>query len=431
MVIAIVLPGVARGAAPGHPNGPAGAAHGQATAAHGQATAAHGQATAAHEATGPHSVSSRYAYYLATANGGVYNIGGSKWYGSARAAKPSAPIVAIATSPDERGYWLAGSEGAVYRYGDAKFYGSLTGKISSPAKDVVSLAATADGRGYWLIDASGDVFSFGDAGRIGVGALPGADLQTPIVAATVTPDGHGAWLVNSAGDVFSLGDATWFGSIEGRQLASPITTIVSTPDGSGYWLASAAGNAYAFGDAAHTKGPSAPISGSIVGIIPAEDEWGYWAASSSGYVLAGGDATSRGGVTEAETGAPVVGIAPALGPLPIVVAQPYPSGSIGYDINWPQCARSGSSQAGTLPGPPKDAAGTTKYSVAIVGVDGWAIDDPNSCLAAEASWAARATEPAGVSGTPAYELYMFINSPGSGSTIDKSGPGGTCSRLSG
>ncbi|MGH9304823.1 MAG: hypothetical protein ACRDZ5_10485, partial [Acidimicrobiales bacterium] len=61
-----------------------------------------------------HQVTSYFSYYLAAANGGVFNLGGSKWYGSARGDKPAAPIVAIASTPDERGYFLAGADGAVY-----------------------------------------------------------------------------------------------------------------------------------------------------------------------------------------------------------------------------------------------------------------------------------------------------------------------------
>jgi hypothetical protein len=125
----------------------------------------------------------------------------------------------------------------------------------------------------------------------------------------------------------------------------------------------------------------------------------------------------------------VVGIAAARQ----LESPPLPAGSIGYDINWPQCASSGSPDAGTLPGPPGDAAGSTAYSIAVVGVDGWAVGDVNTCLAAEVAWAKKATYPPASqqTGAPPYDLYLFLNSPGSSSTIDGTGPAGTCADFTG
>ena len=65
------------------------------------------------------------------------------------------------------------------------------------------------------------------------------------------------------------------------------------------------------------------------------------------------------------------------------------------------------------------------YTVAIVGVDGWAVGKYNTCLQAEVRWAAKAQ---GTGGAP-YDLYMFLNSPSSSDTIDLQGPAGTCSQL--
>ncbi len=69
--------------------------------------------------------------------------------------------------------------------------------------------------------------------------------------------------------------------------------------------------------------------------------------------------------------------------------------------------------------------GRSSYTVAIVGVDGWAVGKYNTCLQAEVRWAAKAQ---GTGGAP-YDLYMFLNSPSSSDTIDQQGPAGTCSEL--
>jgi hypothetical protein len=167
----------------------------------------------------------------------------------------------------------------------------------------------------------------------------------------------------------------------------------------------------------------------VVGAIPAGSRYGYWATTSTGSIIDGGDAATRPGMGDPGDLAAVVNIAAATQ----IAPPPLPAGSAGYDINWPQCASGGSSQAGTLPGPPGDVAGSMAYSVAVVGVDGWAINDDNPCLAAEVRWAKNAVYPSGSSGSgePPYDLYMFLNSPASASTIDLTGPAGTCDNFSG
>ncbi len=376
----------------------------------------------------PRVVSTRYTYDLATASGEVLAFGGARSFGSAISYNLPAPIVGIASTSDLLGYWLVGADGSVYAFGDAVLHGSLAGKLTAP-DHVIAILPTADDGGYWLVDANGVIRPFGDAHRIGPGRLPPADLSTPIVSAAVMRNGLGAWLTNAAGEVFTIGGAVSYGSLAGTTLASPVTGMAATPSGLGYWLTEANGSTYAFGNAVPSGTATKTIPGSVVGIVPAADRWGYWAVSDKGYVVAGGDARSRGGTTLKATGSPVVGIALAQKWVPSPVGGGFPSGSVGYDVNWPQCS---GSQAGNLPGPPGDIAGSAAYSIAIVGVDGWAVGSDNPCLAAEIAWAKNATEPAGHSpGTPAYDLYIFLNSPASTSTIDQSGPAGTCSKLSG
>jgi len=80
-----------------------------------------------------------------------------------------------------------------------------------------------------------------------------------------------------------------------------------------------------------------------------------------------------------------------------------------------------------LPGAPSYPAGTADYTIAVVGVDGWAVGSPNPCLSAEISWAKSAK---GTNGAP-YDLYMFLNSPAATDTIDLEGPYGSCDSFSG
>ncbi|HXY45100.1 MAG TPA: hypothetical protein VEH29_13010 [Acidimicrobiales bacterium] len=377
--------------------------------------------------TGARHVSAAYSYDLVTAVGGVYNFGGAGWYGEETSQHLSAPIVGMAVTPDGRGYWLVGANGAVFNLGDAGWYGSLASDVLGDWQQIIAIVATADGKGYWLIDESGSVTAFGDAGPINGGQpLPPADLATPIVSAAIAPGGIGAWFTDSAGHVYVTGEAPWLGA-HVRNHVSPITSIAAAPSGLGYWLADAAGQVWGYGDV--VAGAAAPedLDGTVVGMIPAENRLGYWVATSAGAIISGGDAKSRSGPAGAL--AAVVGIAAA----PQVDPAPLPPDAVGYDVNWPQCQSPGSSEAGTLPGPPTDASGSTAYSIAVIGVDGWAFDDDNSCLAAEVAWAQQAVYPAGSSdtGTPPYDLYLFLNSPASDATADQSGPAGTCSNLSG
>jgi hypothetical protein len=79
--------------------------------------------------------------------------------------------------PDGKGYWLAATDGGIFNYGDARFFGS-TGSIKLN-KPVVALAATPDARGYWLTATDGGIFNYGDAGFFG--STGSIKLNQPIV----------------------------------------------------------------------------------------------------------------------------------------------------------------------------------------------------------------------------------------------------------
>ena len=384
--------------------------------------------------SGKRQVSPAFSYDLVTALGAVYNFGGAGWYGGETSRHLAAPIVAMAVTPGGHGYWLVGADGSVFNLGDAGWYGSPANEVLGVGQEIIAIVGTSNGKGYWLVNQSGAVLPYGDAEPINAGQpLPAADLATPIVSAAIASGGAGAWFTDAAGHVYTTGKAPRFSSRlapppSSIVLDSPIVSIAATPSGLGYWLADAAGQVWPYGDAATGTNPPTGLQGTAVGMIPAENQYGYWVATSAGSIIVGGDATARSSPAGG-TLSDVVGIAAATQ----VDPTPLPAAAMGYDINWPQCRSPGSPKAGTLPGPPRDAAGSLPYSIAVVGVDGWAVDDDNSCLAAEVTWAERAVYPASsaTTGAPPYDLYMFLNSPAPTSTIDWTGPAGTCAQLSG
>jgi hypothetical protein len=363
------------------------------------------------------------AYDLAEADGVVRALGGAVYYGSEPKASLAAPIVALLPTHDRKGYWLIGADGSVYRFGDAKDEGDAGGQAR--ADPVVGAAATADGLGYWLVTADGRVTAFGDATNYGSIALAhGARLRAPtkvrVVGIVATSDGKGYWIATSYGRVLNFGDARNYGSLT-SPAESPIVAIAATPDAGGYWLADAIGNAFAFGDAAELQAPTpATVKTRVVGMAVTSNGAGAWMAEYDGTVLKLGTAKSRGSLDEPPA-SPVISIA-AMPLAPVPSPLRFPAGSLGYDINWPQCVGPTSSSTVPLPGPPDYPSGSVDYTVAVVGVDGWAVGSPNPCLKAEVAWAAKANKPAGAP----YDLYMFLNSPSPSDTIDEEGPAGTC-----
>ena len=176
-------------------------------------------------------------YWLAAADGGVFNYGGAGFLGSAGSLHLNQPIVGTAATPDGGGYWLVAADGGIFNYGDAGFFGSAGSlPLNQP---IVGMAATPDGGGYWLVAADGGIFNYGDAPFHGsAGSL---HLNQPIVGMASTPDGGGYWLVAADGGVFNYGDAQFYGSAGSVHLNRPIVGMAATPDGGGYWLVAADG----------------------------------------------------------------------------------------------------------------------------------------------------------------------------------------------
>jgi cell wall-associated NlpC family hydrolase len=226
-------------------------------------------------------------FWLATAQGDVWNFGRAGSYGSAAAVTLAHPIVAIAPTSDDGGYWLVGSDGGIFTYGDATFYGS-TGAIHLN-QPIVAMTPTADGKGYWLVASDGGIFTFGDATFYGsTGAI---HLNQPIVAMTPTRDGKGYWLVASDGGIFTFGDATFYGSTGAIHLNQPIVGVASTPDGKGYWLVASDDGIFSFGDASYHGSTAAdPSPDPAEKVVPTASGQGYWIEDQNGTVYPFGDA---------------------------------------------------------------------------------------------------------------------------------------------
>jgi hypothetical protein len=185
------------------------------------------------------------SFWLASAQGDVWNFGQAGAFGSAGGLLLAHPIVAITPTNDHQGYWLVASDGGVFTYGDAAFYGS-TGALALN-KPIVAMASTPDGRGYWLVSSDGGIFSFGDAAFYG--STGGLVLNEPIAAMAPTPDGRGYWLMASDGGIFTFGDAAFYGSTAADAPADPAEKIVPTGSGQGYWIEDQNGTVYPFGSA--------------------------------------------------------------------------------------------------------------------------------------------------------------------------------------
>jgi hypothetical protein len=250
-------------------------------------------------------------YVLAGDDGGIFSYGQvpghAGYFGSAGNLSLNAPVVGVASTPNGTGYWMAAADGGVFNYGGAGFYGSA-GNLTLNAP-VVGIASTPDGLGYWMAAADGGVFSYGDA--IFHGSAGGLHLAAPIVGMVATPSGNGYWLVGADGGVFAYGDATFYGSAGGLHLAAPIVGIASAPGGTGYWLVGADGGVFAYGSAQfHGSLSGTPVATPISGISGTTDGGGYWLVSQGGAVFNQGDAGFFGDMAGFALNGAVVGLAP-------------------------------------------------------------------------------------------------------------------------
>ncbi|WP_276961324.1 hypothetical protein [Ferrimicrobium acidiphilum] len=175
-------------------------------------------------------------YWLVAKDGGVFNFGGAKFAGSTYSygitglsgAHPlNAPIVGIIPTPNGGGYWLIAADGGVFDFGNAKFYGSTysqghtgLGGSNPISGRIVGGVATPSGNGYWLVSSTGAVYNFGGAANEGDTASKGYTglggshpLPAPIVSMAADSAGTGYWLAGSDGSVYNFGSATYSGDV--------------------------------------------------------------------------------------------------------------------------------------------------------------------------------------------------------------------------
>ncbi len=245
-------------------------------------------------------------YTLAASDGGIFNYGGSGFFGSTGNITLNKPIVGMAESPDGLGYWLVATDGGIFNFGDAAFFGSAGGAPLN--KPVVGMAATPDGKGYWLVASDGGIFTYGDATYYG--SHGGSPLNQPIVGMAATPDGKGYWLVATDGGIFTYGDAGFFGSHGGSPLNKPIVAMASTADGAGYWLVASDGGIFTYGDAGfYGSAGAVPLNKPILGMAATPDGGGYWLVASDGGIFNYGNAAFLGSHGGSPLNKPIVAMA--------------------------------------------------------------------------------------------------------------------------
>lgn len=64
-------------------------------------------------------------YTIVTADGGVFNFGGSPFFGSLGNITLNKPIIRAAVSDTGQGYLMLGADGGVFCFGDARFEGAV------------------------------------------------------------------------------------------------------------------------------------------------------------------------------------------------------------------------------------------------------------------------------------------------------------------
>jgi hypothetical protein len=314
------------------------------------------------------------AYWLAAADGAVYNFGGAASYGSMYGKPLNAPIVGMAATPTGKGYWEVASDGGIFTFGTAEFFGSMGGKhLNAP---IVGMAATPTGKGYWEVASDGGIFTFGTAEFFG--SMGGKHLNAPIVGMAATPTGKGYWEVASDGGIFTFGTAQFQGSMGGTRLNDPITGMTPASTGKGYWEVASDGGIFTFGTAQFqgSMGSDRP-PGPVVGMSPTFTGGGYWLTSATGTVSNFGSAENWGSASQVMS--PVVAIATTTGTgqkttPPVYGGGPaasYASGSYGFDVSSYTC--------NNLPPAP--------HAIGVVQVAGASFAPLNPCFNKEVAWA--------------------------------------------
>jgi hypothetical protein len=262
-------------------------------------------------APGRATASSTSGYWLAGADGGVFNFGQAAFHGSAGSVALNNPIVGFVPTPTAAGYWMVASDGGIFAFGDAPFLGSMGGKPLN--RPISGMAAAVNGQGYWLVASDGGVFAFGDAPFYG--SLAGENISKPIVDFAVTPSGQGYWMTTSDGQVYGFGDAAYYGSVsEAVDLAKRIQALAPTPTGHGYWLVAADGGIFSFGDAAYFGTAAGKADKRVVDMAATATGRGYYLVTASGQIFPFGDATNYGDASKSDLNNKIVAMSAVFPP---------------------------------------------------------------------------------------------------------------------
>ena len=163
-------------------------------------------------------------------------------------------------------FWLATAQGDVWNFGNAGAYGSA--EALHLADPIVGITPTPDGQGYWLVASDGGIFTFGDAGFYG--SAGGSNLPDGAVGMVASPDGGGYLIATENGVVLPYGDAQAFGGLSLDPTATQISAIIGNNQGTGYWLLDPQAWQYSFSTA--TAEPMFPGSSTIAAAVASQIE---------------------------------------------------------------------------------------------------------------------------------------------------------------
>ncbi len=264
----------------------------------------------------------------------------------------------------------------------------------------VGIAATPDGKGYWLATSKGRVFQFGDATPEGSFARhpPRKPLTVVALAAAVVPPPTPTEPSGSTGAGATTTSTSSTTSTSTTTSTRPSTTTTTRPSTRPSTTTSTTTTIAArHGSTTTTTVAKAPPT-TVRHTTTTTTTVPHHVTATT---------TTRATTTTTPSGA-------KHGP------PPGAHGTFGYDISDFQCARPGSTAArADLP---------LHSGVSIIQAAGWLDSGANPCIAAEAAWATRAGGP---KDSP-YQLYLFMNSPGTNAVAvaqSARGPAGDCARL--
>jgi len=242
--------------------------------------------------------------WLAGVDGQVYDVGDTRFWGSAADRPHSGPVVAVVPTGSGDGYWLVTRDGDVFSYGDAHRTGRARARSAAP----IAAAASPRGGGLWLVGSGGGVVAA--AGAPAIEPVPGSVAPgARLVGITPTRSGRGYWLVDSAGRVIPVGDAVDHGDIVRGHLNGESGS--GAPDGAGPEVGDPAGASTAASDGPDGEEDD-PVAGSprdpVVGMAAPRRGDGFWIVTASGAVIPFGAAEDLGSLVDALPGdVPTVG----------------------------------------------------------------------------------------------------------------------------